>query len=105
MGNRNSEMKVKFKEAQEQKKIINKLEELDKSSNERELERYVHEEREKEIKSNLELFRKKREHEDNYEHNPLKIPNIMNKRQNEILKSKKLFCNQGNMFTHQKRIY
>ena len=53
----------KFKEAQENMQIQQKLEERSKSSNERELERFYEEEREKKIARNLEEFRNHRQKE------------------------------------------
>lgn len=52
------ELKQKFKEAETEQKIQKMLEERQKSSNERELERYVKEEREKKIKSQLDKIHK-----------------------------------------------
>ena len=54
---------ARFKEAQEQMNIQNKLIERQKSSNERELDRFHEEEREKSIKKNLEEFRNIRQKE------------------------------------------
>tara|TARA_R100000789_G_C2993731_1_gene146827 strand:- start:486 stop:836 length:351 start_codon:yes stop_codon:yes gene_type:complete len=51
----------KFKALQEDLKMQKMLEEREKSSNERELERFYEEEREKQIKVNLEEFRKHRQ--------------------------------------------
>ena len=79
------------------------IEERTKSANLRELERYQKEDEEKEIKLNLEYFRKKREKE-NSGNNPLAIKNVTNKCDWEVLKEKPLFTG-GNMFKNQKRIY
>ena len=49
--------KDKFKQMEEEFRLQKKLEERQKSSNERELERFDEEEREKSIKKNLEEFR------------------------------------------------
>ena len=57
------ENSAKFKEMQEDFELRKKLAERQKSSNERELERFHEEEREKTIKKNLEEFRKMRQKE------------------------------------------
>jgi predicted RND superfamily exporter protein len=58
---KNMEKSGRFKELSEEMKIRKLIEERSKSSNERELERFYEEEREKKIKQNLEEFRKHRQ--------------------------------------------
>ena len=60
MGEDKKELKAKFKEAQQNRKIENMLEEREKSANQRELERHFKEQREKNIKDQLEVVRMKR---------------------------------------------
>jgi len=98
------ERKEKFKEIDESIRMQKIIEERQKSSNQRELERYIKEEQEKRIKQELEEWRKVRQQEDNYGHNPLSIPNITNKSSWEVLKEKNMFRG-GNIFANQKRIY
>lgn len=57
-GKDKAELKSKFKQAEQEMKIQQMLEERQKSSNERELERYVKQEREKQIKNKLDKIRK-----------------------------------------------
>ncbi len=75
---------AKFKEAQENMQIQHKLEERQKSSNERELERFYEEEREKKIKKNLEEFRKHRQKE---------------AMKTTVLDGKSMFKGKGNMMS------
>ena len=69
-----------FKEMQRQDRLQNVLEARKKNSNERELERYLEEERQKRIKIELEAFRK--QHQDEFFHGP------------SILKQKNIFKRQ-----------
>jgi len=59
----NVEKKRKFKELEEDFIMQKKLEERQKSANERELERFISEDREEKIKERLNQFRKKRTHD------------------------------------------
>lgn len=77
------------------------VEERTKSSNERELERFMREEREEQIKEALEFQRKKRQNEIAFDHNPLDVPNITNHVDWEVLKERNMFANQRNMFVGQ----
>ena len=65
-----------FKELQKQDRMQTILEERKKGANERELERFVEEERQKNIKENLEEFRKKRQEEFMHGNNILNQENI-----------------------------
>ena len=60
---------------------------------------------ESEIKNQLEYFRKKKEKEINYGHNPLNVKNVTNKCDWEVLKEQNLFNKNKNIFKNQKRIY
>lgn len=75
-----------------------------KSSNERELERYEEEEREKIIKEHLEYARKKREHDINFNHNPINTKNITNGTSWEVLKEKNQFSNVPNVCVGHKSV-
>ena len=57
---KNLEKSIRFKQMQEDLRLQKTLEERQKSSNERELDRFYEEEREKTIKRNLEEFRQHR---------------------------------------------
>jgi hypothetical protein len=104
LGKGNKERKEKIKELDEDVRVQRLIEDRQLSANERELKRYMNEDREKVIKRDLDFYRKKRDKEINYGHNPLKTKNITNHSDFEILKQKTLFPNK-NMFANQKRIY
>jgi len=53
------ELKLKFKEAQQEQKVQHMLEEREKSANQRELERYLKDQKEKIIKEELDKIHKK----------------------------------------------
>ena len=59
------EKKKRYKEMEADNRAVERIQEKKKSANERELERYLAEEREKQIKVQLENFRKKRKKEAN----------------------------------------
>jgi hypothetical protein len=99
------EKKEIFKRMQEQDKMENMLEERKKSSNQRELERYIKEEREKQIKEQLDFMRKKRRDEIAFGSQPLNIKNITNHTDWEVLKEKNQFAKKGNMFSNQPFIH
>ena len=98
----NNNRKEKLRLAIEDRRIENLVEERQKSSNERELERYMKEAREKHIKNELDVWRKERQREINFDHNPLNAKNITGKTQWEVLKEKNMFQNNKNMFVGQK---
>jgi hypothetical protein len=104
LGSGGRERKEKIKELDEDLRFQKLVEDRQKSANERELEKYMKDDREKAIKKELEWVRKKRNHEINYGHNPLKTKNITNHSDFEILKEKNIFPNK-NMFAHQKRVF
>jgi len=84
------EKREEFKTVQRQDKIQELVQQRKKNSNERELERFMEEERQKEIKSQLEMFRKKRAKEVN----GMKIlggKNIFKGHKNILTDNKKLF--------------
>lgn len=67
------------------------LTERQKSANERELERYYTEEREKTIKEELDDMRKKRDYDIKFNHNPLNVKNITNHTDWQVLREKNMF--------------
>jgi hypothetical protein len=105
MGQKSRERKEKIRELDEDVRVQKLIEERQKPSNERELERYMEEDRQKKIKETLEFYRKKRQKEIDYGHTPLATPNITNKSDYNLLKQKKLFKHKGNMFQGQKYIH
>lgn len=90
---------------QEQDRMLELLEERKLSANERELNRYVKEDREKRIKEDLEYMRKKRQDDITYNHNPLNVKNITNHTDWEVMKEKNMFSNNKNMFANQEYIH
>lgn len=74
------------------------VEDRQKSSNERELERFMREEREDQIKESLDVMRKKRQRDISFGHNPLNTPNITNHVDWEVLKEKNMFNNKSTLF-------
>ena len=90
MGERKKITKEKFKEAQENMKIEHMLEERQKSANQRELERYMKEEKESQIKYELDIIHKKQNHENWKGTNLLKQKSILTN-DRPILKEKNIF--------------
>jgi len=98
MGERKKITKEKFKEAQENMKIEKMLNERAKSSNERELEKYMKDQRELQIKCELDKIHKK-QNQDNWKgNNPLKSQTSILKNDRPILKEKNIFLdNKSNI--------
>lgn len=101
LGEKRRQEKEMFRQMQKKVKFQQMIEERMKSANERELERYMDEDREEMIKDKLEFMRKKRQNEINFGHNPLDTPNITNKTDWEVLKEKNQFKQKGCMFSNQ----
>lgn len=95
--------KRKFQETQEDFRISKLVEEREKTANERELERFMEEERQKNIKIHLDSFRKKRQHEIN-SMNILKGKNIF-KGHKSILAQPNIFRGNKNLFLHQRSMF
>ena len=74
------------------------LEEKKMSANERELNRFMKENREEQIKTRLEEMRRARKDDIELNHNPLDTPNVT-KTGRELLKDKNLFAGKGNIFS------
>lgn len=105
MGEKQKERKALFKAAEERLKIQKILEERQKSANERELERFINEDREEQIKEELERVRKRREQDIRFNHNPLNVENITSGTQWEVLKEKNMFNNSKNLFSKSNFIH
>jgi len=71
--------------------VQEKYYEKKKSANERELERFVEENRQKRIKEELDKFRAYRQEEAQYGNQILKVKNMFNGSGNEILDQKNIF--------------
>ena len=92
------ERKAKSKEIEEDTRIRERIIEKRKSANERELEGYLEEERQKQIKEQVEHFR--RQKRDELWHSPTSIdtPNMFKKKspnllhQPSLLRGRNLFC-------------
>lgn len=76
--------KEKFKEMEEDMRLQKLLQQRSMDSNERELQGYYDEERKKQVKKELDYFRKKKQEEFYHGHS--------------VLKDKKIFNNQKNIF-------
>lgn len=99
LGKNKKERKERFRQIEEQFKIQKVLEERQKSANERELERFMKEKREEQIKERLDSFRKERESDMKFNHNPLNTPNITTHTDWEVLKENNMFTGGDNMFS------
>ena len=105
LGSKSKERKALLKQMKEQDYLEQRVQEMKKSSNQRELESYEKEDYEKMIKEKLEFARKKRQQDITYNHNPLNVKNITNHTDWQVLKEKNMFNNKGNMFTNQEFIH
>jgi len=104
LGEKQKARQAMLKEMEQDVRFQKIVQDRMKSANERELERYINENREKQIKTQLEFARKQRQNEINFGHNPLNTPNITNKTQWEVMKEKNQFANNKNMFANQKSV-
>lgn len=91
LGEKARERKERIRQMDEQIRMQKLVEDRQKSANERELEGYMKEEREEQIKQALEVMRKKRQNDINFNHNPLNTKNITNKTDWEVLKERNMF--------------
>lgn len=87
--------KMKYKEYSEDMKIQEQFAERKKSANERELERYINEAREKEIKIELDKWRKRAKHESEFGHQILNTKNMFSHEKPTMLRQKRIFM-KGN---------
>lgn len=104
IGSKSKESKQVFKQMQEKDRLETKIEEMKKSANQRELERYIKEEQEKQIKEQLDYMRKKRDNDIRFNHNPINVKNITNHTDWEVMKEKNMFKQKGNMFANQQSV-
>ena len=105
LGEKQRERKEMIQQLDEQVRIQALVEARQKSSNERELEGYIDEDREEIIKIKLEQMRKKRDHDIKFNHNALDVKNITSGTDWEVLKERNQFTNNGNMFAGNQNIH
>lgn len=91
--------KEKYKEFDEDMRVQEVYAERKKSANERELEKFMDKEREKNIKDKLEYYRKKEKKDIEFGHQILKTKNMFDKEKKVVLKEKKLFTGKSNLNT------
>jgi len=102
-GSKGREKRELLNKMAEQMRLQQLAEDRQKSSNERELDRFMNEEREEQIKEQLEFQRIQRREDINFQHNPINAKNIM-KSEWEVLKEKNQFSNKSNMFAKQESV-
>lgn len=105
MGRKSKERKELLRKMKEQDYLENKIQEMKLSSNERELNRYVKENREEQVKKQLDYYRKKRDADIKFNHNPLNVKNITNHTDWQVLKERNMFKGNNNIFTNQQFIH
>lgn len=107
VNSKSSEHKEALHRALEEDKIMRIVEQRRKSSNERELERFLNERREEQIKEHLDIMRKEKEHDIAFNHNPLNIKNITNHTAWEVLREPNMFSSQNfeNSVLRQRNIF
>lgn len=93
-----SDDKELLHQAEREVRIQKIIEEKQKSSNLRELERYMKEDQEQRIKEELDYYRKKRDYDIKFNHNPLNTKNITKEVEWEVLREKNQFSNNKNLF-------
>jgi hypothetical protein len=101
IGEKNRERKEYIRKLDEQIRAEEIVTERKKSANQRELEGYMKELQEKEIKVQLEKMRKIRDDEINFGHNPLNEKNITNHVDWEVLKEKNMFKGKGRIMNQE----
>ncbi len=104
LGKKSKERKELLKRMDDQMRVAKTLEERQKSANQRELEGYYKEDREAQIKEDLEYMREKRDRDIKFGHNPLDTKNIM-KSEWEVLKEPNQFSGRSNMFRNNDFIH
>ena len=98
LGKKGKERKELLKNIDQQIRMQKIAEDRQLSSNERELNQLMNEEREAAIKEELEVLRKRKDEDIKFGHNPLDVKNITSHTQWEVLKEKNVFAKKGNMF-------
>lgn len=97
--NRMREKKLRYKQYSEDMRVQEEYDRKKKSANERELERYMEEERQKKIKVALDGYRKKNQYEIEHNHQILNSKNMFEKEKPVIMKQKGLFGGKSNLNT------
>jgi len=105
LGEKQKQRKQLLRAVGEQNRIQKIVEDRTKSSNERELERFMKEERDEMIKEELDIYRKKRDRDIKFGHNPIDTPNITNHVEWEVLRERNMFTNNNNMFANNEFIH
>jgi hypothetical protein len=93
------ERKQKFKDIQDEHNIQKRIIEREKSSNERELEKYLEEDRQKDIKNKLDRYRKQKSHSLFNDSSMLKNNKILFKNEDKynMMKQKNIFSGGSNV--------
>ena len=104
MGSKGRERRELLNRMAEQMRLQQLAEDRQKSSNERELDRFMNEAREEQIKEQLEFQRIQRREDINFNHNPIDAKNITSGTEWEVLKEKNQFANKSNMFAKQESV-
>ena len=104
-GEKGKRRKEMIRDLDEQVRIQKLVEDRQKSSNERELERFMKENREEHIKVELDEVRKMRTKDIQFNHNPLNVKNITNHTDWEVLKERNLFKGKSSMFSNNEFIH
>lgn len=103
MGEKSNERKEKIRIMDENLRLQQLVENRQKSADERELERFMEEDRQEKISEALKAIRKKRDQDIKFNHNPLNVKNITSGTQWEVMKEKNMFSgkNSKSMFSNQ----
>lgn len=91
--------KLKAKEYEDDMKVQERYYEKKKTSDERELERFQEEYRQKAIKAELEKFRAARKEDIEFGHQILETKNMYEKEKPVVMKQKKIFTGKSNLNT------
>lgn len=91
--------KAKAKEFEDEMRVQERYYDKKKSADERELERFHEEHRQKQIKAELENWRKSKQEEIEFGHQILETPNMYSKEKSIIMKQKNLFNKKSNLNT------
>ena len=104
IGEKNKIRKEKMRVLDENLRVQKIVEDRTKSANERELEKFMKEERGEQIKERLEFYRREREEDIKFNHNPINTKNIM-KAEWEVMKEPNQFTGKSNMFSKNQFIH
>lgn len=97
--NRIREKRLRYKQYSEDMKVQEDYEQRKKTANERELERFMEEERQKKVKMALDGYRKKTAYEMEHNHQILNTKNMFNGEKPVVMKQKSLFSGKSNLNT------